>query len=209
MKKIIFIPLFLGSISAGLSAMTFVYYPHIWTGLSFLGGALVCAYWAVRIVKINGFLLSTLSEGEMTLYSCDGSEIIADAWETFKGYIDPDFRHATVGRQPNPTPDTQVGIYQTNEYVASKKIFDALPCDPHGHYLSQQQIRDFCLRFPDRLQGGGLLNLFMFKEGKDFFVAGVRVESDGLRVFKKRLNDSYKWEGGVYVFAPVRKWSFF
>jgi hypothetical protein len=59
--------------------------------------------------------------------------------------------------------------------------------------LTQEQILYFIENCKDKLRDDGYTTFFLFKSGKDFFVARVHVYSGGLDVYVFRFEDSRVW----------------
>ncbi len=139
-------------------------------------------------------ILRLLSKGEsIVIDSCDGSETLANAKETFKSGIDGDFKNWGTDKPGVATEDTAVQVYELVQNATFAQMFGFLGTDLNKLCLSQSQIKTFCRKYSNWLRQDGYATFFLFKGGDQFFVAGVLVGSGGLGVCVSRFEYDYVW----------------
>jgi len=146
----------------------------------------------------NG-ILRLLSAGEtISIPACDGTCSLAQAKDVFKSGIDPDFKNWGLDQTGKSTEETQVQVHELVENVTFAKIFGFLGSDLDKLCLTQHQIKTFCEKHSNWLRTDGYATHFLFKENNEFFVAGVRVLSDSLRVRVRRFEDDNVWNADYH-----------
>ena len=94
--------------------------------------------------------------------------------------------------------DCEIEIVKTEELkvdvllLDENKIFGQIFTNPDKMCLTQDQILSF-VENDRELLSKNEDTFFLFKNNNNFFVAHVRVRSDGLLVLRNRLDDSYGW----------------
>ena len=76
------------------------------------------------------------------------------------------------------------------------QMFGSLKADLDKLCLTQHQIKTFCEKHQNLLRADGYGTFFLFKGEGQFFVADVRVRSDGLRVYVYRFGYDFVWHAG-------------
>ncbi len=130
----------------------------------------------------------------LTLSPTDGNEIIAEAGDLFKGYLDSDFVNWNTNVKGNPTEAQNVQVHEMTKNGTFEQIYGGLGNDLNALCLSQAQIIQFVKKHRKWLREDGYSTFFLFKVGDEFFVAGVRVDSDGsLYAFVRRFSYDEVW----------------
>ena len=144
-------------------------------------------------MKDSPTILRLISEKPLVLEPTDGSQILADAGDTF-AYIDSDFRNWNADEPGPATQQAQVCVYEMAKDATFAQMFGSLAPDVGKLCLTQAQIKWFVAKHRDQLRSDGFTTFFLFKSHDHFFVAGVRVSSDGLEVSVYRFEDSGVWD---------------
>ena len=141
--------------------------------------------------------LRVISGGEsLVIDSADGSELLAEADDVFT-YIDSDFRNWDADEPGPATEQTAVCVYEMAKDATFAQMFGSLAPDVAKLCLAQAQIKGFVSKHRQWLRSDGYATFFLFKSHSHFFVARVRVRSDGrLRVYVYRFEYSCVWRAG-------------
>lgn len=115
----------------------------------------------------------------LTLGPTDGNEIIAEAGDLFKGYLDSDFVNWNTNVKGNPTEAQNVQVHEMTKDGTFEQIYGGLGTDLNALCLTQAQIIGFVKKHRKWLREDGYGTFFLFKVGDDFFVALVDVHSGG------------------------------
>lgn len=139
----------------------------------------------------------------LTLPASDGGRIIADARETFRAGIDPDFRNWGAYEPGRKTAKTRVRVYELIQNADFIDMFWSQIPLPGGAEilrrnhrliqivaLEQHQIIDFANIYPNWLRHDGSATFIPFWSNAQAFVADARVYPAGLRAFADRLEFS-------------------
>ena len=95
------------------------------------------------------------------------------------------------------TKETPVRVWEMAEDATFSQMFGELNVDVEKNCLTQHQILNFIKKYRHWLRTDGYATFFFFKSKGHFFVAGVRVSSDGvLRVDVDRFEDPTVWGAG-------------
>lgn len=133
--------------------------------------------------------LKLIKQG-LKIEALDGKRYIYGKKDVFNNYIDSDFKNWKLDKKSNPTQETKVDVYELIKNATFKEMFvgnlDKL-C------LTQDQIIEFCDKHPDWLNQEEGYTFFLFKVNKEYFVARVDVDSDGLIVHVDRFERDYLW----------------
>ena len=133
-------------------------------------------------------ILKLISEAhEIIIETCDGSQTIANAKETFKSGIDVDFKNWGLNKAGNSTEKTPVQVHEMVKDATFAQMFGSLGTDLDKLCLTQSQIKAFCKKHANWLRTDGYATFFLFKVEDHFFVARVRVFSDGLHMHVDRF----------------------
>jgi len=139
-------------------------------------------------------ILRLLTKGEsIVIESSDGSETLANARETFKSWIDSDFKKWGTDKPSVATEDTAVQVYEMVKDATFAQMFGSLGTDLDKLCLTQHQIKTFCKKNSQWLRQNGDATFFLFKVEEQFFVAAVRVRSGGLDVLVDRFEYDSVW----------------
>ncbi len=147
-------------------------------------------------------LLSLLYENEkIVLLALSGNRTIYGSKEVFPSYVDEDFKNWDLNKKSKSTPETEVKIYEMAKDATFKDIFTSLSDDLDSLCLTQDQIIDFCVKYPERLRQDGHGTFFLFKKRRlfrrdKFFVVFVIVGSGGLGVRVRRFGGAGVWSAG-------------
>ncbi len=149
---------------------------------------------------MNTEFLKLISRAEtLTLSSTDGNEIIAEAVSLFNGYLSRDFRDWKTNVKGNQTEVQNVQVHEMTKNGTFEQIYGDLGTDLNALCLSQTQIIQFVKKHRKWLRTDGYGTFFLFKVGDEFFVAYVRVDSDG-----SLYADVRRFSGGIVWNAENR-----
>ncbi|MCC6198706.1 hypothetical protein IT401_00600 [Candidatus Nomurabacteria bacterium] len=150
-------------------------------------------------------ILKCISEAqEIFIETCDGTQTIATAKETFKSGIDGDFKNWGTNKLGNSTQKTSVQVHELVKDATFAQMFGSLETDLDKLCLSQHQIKLFCEVHKDWLHKDGYAIFFLFKVDEQFFVANVYVNSGGLHVsvYRFGLDDVWRAEYSHRMVVP-------
>ena len=151
-----------------------------------------------HISKKENSITRLLSKGECIIIdACDGKEILADAKDVFKSGIDSNFKNWDLNKTDKDTEETAVQVHKIVKDPTFVQMFGSLGTDLDKLCLTQSQIKNFCKKHSNWLRTDGYATFFLFKVGDQFFVADVRVDSDGLCVDVVRFEDDDVWNADV------------
>jgi len=149
---------------------------------------------AHNVSKKENSITLLLSKGESIIIdACEGKETLADAKDVFKSGIDPDFKNWNTNKPSKNTEETAVQVHEIVKDSTSVQMFGSLGTDLDKLCLTQSQIKNFCKKHSNWLRTDGYATFFLFKVDNQFFVARVRVDSDGLCVHVFRFEDDNVW----------------
>lgn len=114
---------------------------------------------------------------------------IFDAKDIFTGWIDSDFKNYGL-TSDSSSEEKEIEVHELTENGTFKQIYDSLGRSLDSMVMTQGQIIEFAKKME---KSDPYSYFFLLKKGSEFFVARVRVFSDGLRVFVGRLEDGYVW----------------
>ena len=146
-------------------------------------------------VSGNSILRLLSTESNPVIKATDGKRFLAKAKNTFKSFVDADFKNWKLDQASHATVDTPTNVYEMITDATFAQIFGSLSNDLDKLCLTQDQIEEFCLAHADQLRTDGYGTFFLFKENGHFFVAYVYVYSDGLRVRVHGLESDHVWYG--------------
>jgi len=129
------------------------------------------------------------------LPACDGKDYIAKAEDTFKSWIDGDFKNWGLDKAGSKTKETLLEVREITENGTFNDIFGSLGEDLDKLVMTQSQIISFCGKHPTLLRQEGYATFFLIKENDEYFVVDVDVNSDGLYAGVGRLEDDRVWDG--------------
>lgn len=158
-------------------------------------GRISCFLDSLKEVEIMGYLKPISSSEPLTLDPTDGTETIAQATDLFTGYIDSDFRNWGCDVKSEPTKTTQVFVHEMIKDGTFAQIFNGMSDDLNSLCLTQSQIIQFVQKHRKWLRTDGYGTFFLFKVGKEFFVALVYLYSGyGLEVGVCRFLGGDVWD---------------
>ena len=130
----------------------------------------------------------------LVLPACDGTRTLAQAKDVFKGYIDPDFTNLGLDVPGATTPSMCMQVHEQIKDGSFRDLLTSLSSDLDKVAMkSQHQIVQFWKEHREWLLQDGNATFFLFKKKGEFFVADVRVHSDGLRVRVCRFEHDDVW----------------
>lgn len=158
-----------------------------------------------EIVRPVSYLRQISGTDELVLGPTDGKANIARSADVFKAWLDPDFNNWGCDVEGDPTGKQAIQVHEQIQDGAFQQIYGAMGANLEALCLSQGQIVQFFARKmydkylirqnPDDA-GYGYFR-FLFRVGKEFFVAGVLVHSDGsLEASVRRLLYDRVWDAG-------------
>ena len=147
--------------------------------------ALVKEKFAKIAENIAGIVKLISGAHVLELDETDGEETIAEAEETFPGWIDVNFNEYGTNVLSQATKKTQVSVYEMIKDGTFAEIFNGMSDDLGSLCLTQPQIIQFVKKHRKWLRTDGCATFFLFKVGDEFLVACVGFGP--------------KWEIGVYV----------
>ena len=113
---------------------------------------------------------------EVMLAECKGTRTIILSKDVFSGYIDSTF---DTLKGNCATPIMQVDVYEMNQNARFPKIFGSFGRELNVLIFTQDQVIEFCTKYPRKLRTGSYGTFFLLKEGNNFFVARVYFNDDG------------------------------
>lgn len=130
----------------------------------------------------NSPYLHLLTTGDKPIIKATtGQRFLAEAKDTFKGGIDPDFKKYRLNKTSYPTDEALPDVYELEYGSKFSPVPMSLHYDLSKFCFTQNQIEAFCLNNPTWLSYNGT-TFFIFKENRQFFVATVLVFLAGLHV---------------------------
>ncbi len=148
-------------------------------------------------VEVKPSILRLISGGEkIMIEALDGKAYISDAKKTFKSYIDGDFKNWGLNQSGPATAETLLDVSEMTSDGTFVQIFTGITPDLEKLVMTQAQIIRFCEKHPTWLRQEGYATFFLTKVNGEYFVVHVRVYSDGLDVYVRRLGHDYVWYGG-------------
>lgn len=143
---------------------------------------------------VKGCLKLLSGDTVITIGATDGTETLAEAGDVFTGWVDDDFKNWKTNKPGKATGETPVQVYEMAENADFAQIFGGFDRELDDLCLSQGQIKSFAANHRDWLRKDGYATFFLFKVGTEFFVAYVRVGSDGdLGVDAYRFDYGFVW----------------
>lgn len=141
--------------------------------------------------------LKLISNGtKIEIGATDGQDTIAQAKDTFPGYIDSDFLNYETDVKDQPTKETPVQVMELITNSNFLQIFGGFGENLDRLCLSQSQIISFVKNYKKWLRMDGYGTFFLFKVKNEFFVACVLWYEDRFRVFMYRLSSADVWLAG-------------
>jgi hypothetical protein len=139
--------------------------------------------------------LKLISAGKkVVIAATSGKRTIAKAKKTFPGFLDSDFVNYGCNVPSEAKPETATEVYEMIEEDGDfRKIFGGFGVNLDLPCFTQDQIIEFVETQPDWLQQDGCATFFLYKVGKEFFVASVSVPSAGLYVYAFRFSGDDVW----------------
>ena len=140
--------------------------------------------------------LRLISSGEKIVVTATGIETLAKAWDVFTGHVDPDFENWDLDMPSDPTPETEVAVYEIEKNGTFAQLFGGFGENLDRLCFTQAQIKAFCRNPKSKnwIHPKGWATFFLFKRGDEYFVAGVYRCGDGrLGVGVFRFSYDYVW----------------
>ena len=145
----------------------------------------------------KALILKLISEAEtLMIDDVDGRQTLATAKDVFPSGIDGDFKNWGLDKAGVATKETSVQVHEMHKDATFAQMFGSLGADLDKLCLTQHQIKTFCKKYPNWLRTDGYGTFFLFKVGDQFFVASVRLYSDGLYVRVDGLGYGHVWRAG-------------
>ncbi len=137
--------------------------------------ALVKKKFAKLAENIHGYVKVEPISGaeELWLDATDGTETIAEATDTFPGWIDPNFERYGTNVASKPTKKTYVCVHEMLKGGTLAQIFDGLSGDRNKLVFTQPQIIQFVKKHHQWLRMEYFGSFFLFKVADEFFVVRV------------------------------------
>jgi hypothetical protein len=128
-------------------------------------------------------IIKLISAGKhVVIGATNGTETLASANDMFSS-ISPDFTNWECDKVELATPEVAVEVYEQIEDATYPNIFGSIDQNLDSLVLTTPQIKNFVVNHAkDYLLGAEWTCFrFLFKVGNEFFIADVRVLSDGNR----------------------------
>jgi len=141
--------------------------------------------------NIVGLVKLISGAATLELDATDGQETLANAQDTFAGWIDPNFKGYGCDVESGPTKKIPVSVYEMTSDGTFDQIFHGLSVDLDCLCLTQPQIINFVKKWlrPENCQ-----TFFLFKVKDEFFVASVYWHyARELRLIVHRFSSNYVW----------------
>jgi hypothetical protein len=133
---------------------------------------------------------------DLVLDQTDGRATLAEATDVFR-YIDSNFKNLGCDVPGLPTKETPVRVYELVTDSSFKEMFGGFGIELASLSLTQAQIKQFVVRYPQWLKKGGNGTFFLTQVGGEFFIAAVYMFSDdrlGVRVRRFTLPRVFRAE---------------
>src|SRR5258708_35164144 len=122
--------------------------------------------------------LLLISKGEdLVLDQTDGHETLAGATDVFR-YIDSNFKNWGYDVPGPLTKETPVRVYEMVTDSSFKEMFGGVDLALDSLSLTQAQIKQFVVRYPQWLEKGGNGTFFLTQVGSEVFIAAGYIFSD-------------------------------
>ena len=158
------------------------------------GGEIRIIKFVKRLFPGNEYLKLISGEQEIVIDSCDGTELLSEATDTFAS-IDSDFKNYDANEKGSSTEATKVGVYELIKDSQFTDFFNSVGVGLDKLCLTQHQIKKFVQKHRNWLRKDGYATFFLFKSKRKFFVACVIVLDDGaLSVSVCRLENDLLWD---------------
>ncbi len=144
-------------------------------------------------------VLRLLSEGTtITIKAFDfGQSDEESAYDIFSALFFKD----CIKLESNKTPDTpkakvDVLVYEISKNSSYRVMFDSLGIGLGRLCFTREQIRNFCLKHYNWLNQEGFPSFFLFRDGKDFFVARILLDDGDMKIFEDPIDSEGDWSAG-------------
>jgi hypothetical protein len=127
---------------------------------------------------MNDRLRLISGEEPLVLDPTEGQETLAQAADIFR-YIDSNFEQWNCNLAGPPTKKTPVQVYEMVRDSTLQEMFGEFDVPLDRLALTQAQIKQFAMRYPDWLKKGGNGTFFLFEADSEFFVAALYLFADG------------------------------
>lgn len=128
-------------------------------------------------------IIKLISTGKpVVIGATQGTETLASANDVFSS-ISPDFKNWGCDKAEQATPEVAVEVYEQIKDATYPEIFGSVNQNFDHLVLTTPQIKSFVLNHAKDylLEAEWTCFRFLFKVGDDFFIADVRILSDGNR----------------------------
>lgn len=126
-------------------------------------------------------ILRCISIGEeLIIPTTTGARFIASAKDVFKSGIDSDYAKWGLAQVSVLTKAVKTEVHEMTLDATFAQMFGSLSADLDLLCFTQDQIIAFCTEHRSWVRTDGYGTFFLFKENEQYFLAGVRVDSDGL-----------------------------
>lgn len=128
-------------------------------------------------------LIKLISAGKCVIIGATkGTETLASANDVFSS-ISPDFKNWGCDKVEQSTPEVPVAVYEQIEDATYPEIFGSVDKNFDHLVLTTSQIKSFVVNHVKDylLEAEWTCFRFLFKVSNEFFIADVRVLSDGNR----------------------------
>jgi len=152
--------------------------------------------WRRVVTETAPQVLALISAGEeLVLGPLDGSRTIARARDIFSGYLDSDFRNWGLDVSSRATEEARTQVFEMRRDANFADMFGSLARPLSELTFTQDQIIEFCLKYPNWLRQDGYATFFLFEVNGEIFVARVLVYPLGFGVRAFRFGRSRVWGG--------------
>lgn len=144
----------------------------------------------------NSHLTELYREEEIFVDECGGTKEsgLHYAGDLFTGYLSSNLKDWNLINAQPKTEKAEVKVFEMHKDGDYKAIFGSFNKDLDTLCMTQAQIKNFCEKNKDKLRKNGYATFFLFKEGDQFFVAGVHFYGGGqLCLIVDKFSDGNVW----------------
>ena len=147
-----------------------------------------------QIVDRQKTYLKTLYDGKpIILPPAKGSMTIAKSSDIFAGYLDSNFKNWGTDKKGIDTEEVPVSVLEIRRNGTFAQFLGSLSDNLEKLHFSQGQIVEFAKLHRNKLRAEGYGTFFLFKVGKEYFVANIFKGGILLEANVDRFDNSRIW----------------